>query len=310
MYLFLAGIVIYVIGAGWSLFVRNRSSQLVGPITAVVGAILIVGASVQVLLGRRLDLILPWTLPLGSFHIGLDPLSRHFHNAGRGNQRPSRDLRTWVSSRQRRGRSSPTLGVCTNLFIASMFLVLAARNGFVFLFSWELMSLSSFSLWFMITKKEKLVVRDGSILYRHISASPFCWLCSSLLDPSARWNSTSSWGEGRLASVIFVLGLIGFGVKAGLVPFHVWLPEAHPAAPLACLRSNEWRHDQAGASMACCGCCCFLGGSQSWWGWTLVIIGAVSGILGVLFALAQHDLKRLLAYHSVENIGIIVLGWA
>jgi len=78
MYFFLIGIVIYVIGAGWSLSVRNRTSQLVGPITAVCGSSLVAVASILVLLGRNLDLILPWKLPLGSFHIGLDPLSAIF----------------------------------------------------------------------------------------------------------------------------------------------------------------------------------------------------------------------------------------
>ena len=107
--------------------------------------------------------------------------------------------------------------------------------------------------------------------------------------------------------MIFVLGLIGFGVKAGLVPLHVWLPEAHPAAPshVSAVMSGVM------IKMGIYGLLrmlLFLGDPNPWWGWTLVIIGAVSGILGVLFALAQHDLKRLLAYHSVENIGIIVLG--
>ena len=109
------------------------------------------------------------------------------------------------------------------------------------------------------------------------------------------------------ASLLFLLAIIGFGTKAGFMPLHVWLPEAHPAAPshVSALMSGVT------IKMGIYGLVrvlTFLGPPPLWWGWLLVSIGLSSGILGVLFALAQHDLKRLLAYHSVENIGIIALG--
>jgi len=112
---------------------------------------------------------------------------------------------------------------------------------------------------------------------------------------------------GVAGAAMFLLAVIGFGAKAGFMPMHVWLPEAHPAAPsfvsavmsgvmiktgiYGLLRVLTWAQEV-----------------PAWWGWTFICIGASSGVLGVLFALAQHDLKRLLAYHSVENIGIILLG--
>jgi formate hydrogenlyase subunit 3/multisubunit Na+/H+ antiporter MnhD subunit len=109
------------------------------------------------------------------------------------------------------------------------------------------------------------------------------------------------------ASLIFVLSVIGFGTKAGLVPFHIWLPEAHPAAPshVSALMSGVMIKTGIYGIIRVL---TFLPNPPLWWGWLLIIDGAVSGIIGVLFALAQHDIKRLLAYHSVENIGIITMG--
>jgi hydrogenase-4 component B len=307
MYLFLAGIAVYVIGAGWSLFVRNRTSQLVGPVTAVCGASLVAAASVLALLGRSLDLILPWTLPLGSFHIGLDSLSAIFVLPvvvisglaaiyGHGYLRGSTE-----------GRKLSYSWCLYNVFIASMFLVLAARNGFVFLFSWEIMSLSSFFLVVYDHQKEE-VGRAGWIYFitSHIGVA-FLLVMFLLLDPSGTMEFDKFAATGRSASIIFVLGLIGFGVKAGLVPLHVWLPEAHPAAPSHVSAVMSGVMIKLGI-YGLLRMLLFLGDPSPWWGWTLVIVGAASGILGVLFALAQHDLKRLLAYSSVENIGIIVLG--
>ena len=100
---------------------------------------------------------------------------------------------------------------------------------------------------------------------------------------------------------------MGFGTKAGIVPLHVWLPEAHPAAPshVSAVMSGVMIKTGIYGLLRML---TFLGAPPAWWGWTVLVIGAVSGIVGVLFALAQHDIKRLLAYHSVENIGIICIG--
>ncbi len=109
------------------------------------------------------------------------------------------------------------------------------------------------------------------------------------------------------ASVLFLLALVGFGTKAGIMPLHVWLPEAHPAAPshVSAVMSGVM------IKMGIYGIIrtlFILPQGALWWGYLLIGIGVVSGILGVLMAIAQHDIKRLLAYHSVENIGIIVMG--
>ena len=100
------------------------------------------------------------------------------------------------------------------------------------------------------------------------------------------------------------MALIGFGAKAGIVPAHVWLPEAHPAAPSHASALMSGAMIKVGI-YGLIRMLTFLGPPQPWWGWLLIAIGASSGVLGVLFGVAQHDLKRLLAYSSVENIGII-----
>jgi formate hydrogenlyase subunit 3/multisubunit Na+/H+ antiporter MnhD subunit len=109
------------------------------------------------------------------------------------------------------------------------------------------------------------------------------------------------------ANVILLLALVGFGIKAGAVPLHFWLPGAHAAAPShisAVLSGVMLKMGIYGLLRVMS----LLGLVPAWWGWTLLGLGLVSGVLGVLWALAQHDLKRLLAYHSVENVGIILLG--
>jgi len=110
-----------------------------------------------------------------------------------------------------------------------------------------------------------------------------------------------------MTSICFMLALVGFGAKAGIIPFHVWLPEAHPAAPshVSALMSGIMIKTGIYGIVRTL---TFLGTPPLWWGWLLLSMGIVSGVLGVLFALAQHDLKGLLAYHSVENIGIITIG--
>src|SRR5665647_210187 len=106
----------------------------------------------------------------------------------------------------------------------------------------------------------------------------------------------------------FLLFLVGFGIKAGIVPFHIWLPAAHPVAPSnvsalmsgVLIKTGIYGFVRVGFD--------FLGTPPLWWGVTVLTVGTVSAVLGVLYALMEHDLKRLLAYHSIENIGIILMG--
>jgi hydrogenase-4 component B len=218
------------------------------------------------------------------------------------------------------------------VLVASMALVTLARNAVLFLVAWELMSLSS---WVLVTfEHEKEGVRQAGITYLVATqiGTAFLLVMFLLLGATAGASSAAGsafFGAGALtpaagaaaaldfsrfagigapaAGAVFLLALIGFGTKAGIVPLHVWLPEAHPAAPshVSALMSGVMIKTGIYGIVRVL---TFLSAPAPWWGWTLAGVGAVSGVVGVLFALAQHDMKRLLAYHSVENIGIICLG--
>ncbi len=193
-----------------------------------------------------------------------------------------------------------------NLLAASMVTVVLARNAVLFLMAWETMALSSF---FLVTfEDEKESTRKAGWIYLVASHAGAAFLIT-LFALLGRHGSLDfdHFDASAGAGILFPLALVGFGTKAGFIPLHVWLPEAHPAAPshVSAVMSAVMIKTGIYGLLRILP---FLGPVQSWWGWTLCVVGLGSGILGVSLALAQHDLKRLLAYHSVENIGIIALG--
>jgi formate hydrogenlyase subunit 3/multisubunit Na+/H+ antiporter MnhD subunit len=199
-----------------------------------------------------------------------------------------------------------------NLLVVSMVLVVVARNGILFIAAWEVMAIASF---FLVTfEHEKAEVRSAGLTYlvaTHLGTAFLLAMFAILGRETGSLDFDSFSQVGALApaaaSVVFILAMIGFGAKAGFVPMHVWLPEAHPAAPshVSALMSGVMIKTGIYGILRVL---TFLDTPLAWWGILLIGIGLTSGVLGVLFALAQHDLKRLLAYHSVENIGIIALG--
>ncbi len=197
-----------------------------------------------------------------------------------------------------------------SLLVASMVLVVIARNAILFLLAWEAMSVSSFFL--VLFEGEKKEAGRAGLVYliaAHIGTL-FLLVMFVLLGQSsgsfdfAEWKITTS---AFMPSIIFLCALIGFGTKAGFMPVHIWLPEAHPAAPSHVSAVMSGVMIKTGI-YGLVRIITFLGAPCAWWGYLLIGIGMASGFLGVLFALAQHDLKRLLAYHSIENIGIISMG--
>jgi hydrogenase-4 component B len=285
-----------------------RWSTLVGVASAVAGCLAGLVPAVRVLLGEPSpSLRLPWDVPYGAFVVQVDPLSAFFLLPIFG---LSALAAIYGGEYLRADRDAKGPGVSWfffNLLVASMALVVVARNAILFLVAWEVMALASFFL--VTTHDEDESVRDAGRTYliaTHLGTA-FLLALFVLLGRKSGSLDFDGFAATSNAGLLFVLAAIGFGTKAGFVPLHVWLPEAHPAAPshVSAVMSGVMIKTGIYGLVRTLS---FLGPLPAWAGWLLVAVGVTSGVLGVLFALAQHDLKRLLAYHSVENIGIIALG--
>jgi hydrogenase-4 component B len=208
---------------------------------------------------------------------------------------------------------SAFLGAAFTVLIGAVELVFAAADAITFLFAWELMTLTTAAL--VATEHEARTSRRAALLYLVMSHVATGFLIAGFLVAASTAGSLSfdTLFSGQLAaaparSLLFVLFFTGFGVKAGIIPLHVWLPEAHPAAPSSISALMSAVIIKTGIYGIIRVCAFGLGTPRLSWGLLVVALGGISATLGVLYALMQHDLKRLLAYHSIENIGIILLG--
>ena len=314
--LLLVALALVMLG-GLAAFAAGRTPRLataLGAGGAFLGCATALVPAVAAALGlASSELRFAWDMPGGSLYVALDALSGFFLIPTMLLSALAAVFGAKYLADTRDPRRLGGAWFAFNLLVVSMALVLVARNAVLFLVAWETMALASFFL--VAFEREKPGVRDAAWTYfvaTHLGTA-------FLLAMFVVWGSVAgSFDFDRmgvcagmtpaLAGTLFVLALVGFGTKAGFMPFHVWLPEAHPAAPshVSALMSGVMIKTGIYGLVRML---TLLGpGWPGWWGWTLVAVGATSGILGVLFALAQHDLKRLLAYHSVENIGIIALG--
>jgi hydrogenase-4 component B len=279
----------------------------------VVAAVLGMAGAVPVLMGHPATALhWAWSVPFGSFHLDLDALSAWFLV-------PVSLLAALCALSafgSRRGAAADPWGGATwfwyTTLVAGMILVLTARNAILFLMAWEGMSIASF---FLVTRDhEREEVRRAGWIYlvaTHVGTA--CLLALFVvLGRETGSMDFDTWGRfGELGSGVggaaFLLALVGFGTKAGLMPFHIWLPEAHPAAPspVSALMSGAMIKTGVYGLLRMLW---LLGQPSGWWGWVLLSVGIVTGAMGVVLALAQHDLKRSLAYSSVENVGLIVMG--
>lgn len=276
-------------------------------ITGLVGGGLAAAARVSQ------ELTLPWGLPWLSWHLHLDSLAGFFFIvistvliavALFGPQ--------YVREYEHGPYSLGLLALTTGLFVAGMQAVLLAADAFFFMIAWEGMSVASYFL--VAYTHEKAENRHAAFLYLLMAeiGALFIILAFGVLVGFGEGFTFAQMKAAELspawAAVAFALALIGFGMKAGLVPLHAWLPEAHPVAPshISALMSGVM------LKVAVYGFVRFafdLLGQLHWGeGLAILMIGSASAVLGVLYALMQHNLKRLLAYHSVENIGIIFMG--
>jgi len=252
-----------------------------------------------------------WPLAIGTFSVGMDGLSALFLIpmlliSALGS---IYGLEYWKQSRHPgNGRK---LRLCWGLLTAAMMLVVIARDAVLFLMAWEIMALAAFFL--VNTEDRKREVRRAAWIY--LVATHFGTLCLLAMfgllryasGSFALWPTAGSGLPAWLPAAAFVTGVIGFGFKAGIMPLHVWLPGAHANAPshVSAMLSGVMLKAGVYGIIRIAG---FLPHPPIWWGGTLLVVGAISGILGIAYAIAQQDFKRLLAYSSIENIGIIILG--
>ncbi|MEK7372910.1 MAG: hydrogenase 4 subunit B [candidate division NC10 bacterium] len=204
------------------------------------------------------------------------------------------------------------LGALLNVLLLSLSVQVMADNALTFLMAWEAMSLSAYML--VLTEHDRPGTVRAANWYIAITHAGFAALVAMFLLLSAG-ELTTSFAAMRAASLApqvrdaaFVLALFGFGAKAGVVPLHVWLPMAHPVAPSHVSALMSGVVIKMGVYGLLRVTIDLLGGGPAWWGGLVLGLGTVSALVGVLYALMEHDLKRLLAYHSVENIGIIFIG--
>jgi hydrogenase-4 component B len=289
----------------------GRACERLFVLGMTLAAISAAAGAIAVLAGREpRELSAAWPVPGGRFAVEVDALSAVFVLpiallAGLG---AWYGLEYWAQAAHRHdGRK---LRAFYGAVTAGMWLLVVARNAVLFLAGWEIMALAAFLL--VSTEDESASVRDVGYVY--LAATRLGTLCLfamfALLGAAAGTLDMQAWPKALaspLGGPIFVLGLCGFGLKAGVMPFHVWLPGAHASAPshVSALMSGVLIKTGIYGLVRLTASCA---APPLWWGYALLAAGVVSGVLGVAFALGQHDLKRLLAYHSVENIGIICLG--
>ncbi|PYR13154.1 MAG: hydrogenase 4 subunit B [Acidobacteria bacterium] len=211
-------------------------------------------------------------------------------------------------------RSLRFFGLMFNAFLLGMSLVPCAANVFTFLFAWELMAVASYFL--VMTEHESSDARAAGLWYAAMTHFGFVLLLPMFLimAPAAGATAFVDLRAGASAlppaarSTVFALALAAFGSKAGVVPLHVWLPRAHPAAPSHVSALMSGVMIKLGVYGLLRVTSDFLGTGPAWWGGLVLAVGSLSALGGVLYALTENDLKRLLAYSSVENVGVIFLG--
>jgi hydrogenase-4 component B len=250
-----------------------------------------------------------WQLPWGHFSVSIDPLSAFFLVLVFSVPALICVYALGYWKQAEHEENARKLGCFFGLLVGSMAMVAIARDGILFLFAWEVMALSAF---FALTAEDgKPEVRQAGWVYlvaTHIGTL-------TLFAMFALWRSaTGSFSldpvtgiPAETASLIFILAFAGFSFKAGFMPLHVWLPGAHANAPshVSALMSGVLLKMGVYGIVRMSG---LLPVCPPWWGNLLIALGSVSGIFGIAFALGQRDLKRLLAYSSIENVGIIGMG--
>ena len=284
--------------------------NLLFPLGAITG-LLLAACALVALLGQPEARILPIGLPDLPFHVRVDALSAFFllllGAAGAG-------ISIYAAGYLRPGEGTAPGLHCLlyHTFLASMVGVLIADDGYAFMVAWEAMALSSYFL--VVSEHRHAEIRRAGYLYlliAHLGAVAILLAFGVLAGPQGDYTFTAMRAfdpSGVWPSIAFLLAVFGFGAKAGLLPLHVWLPEAHPAAPspVSAMMSGIMLKTAIYGLLRVA--LDLLQGQLWWWGALLIVLGLATALFGVVFAAVQSDMKRLLAYSSIENIGLILVG--
>ncbi|MDP1538111.1 MAG: hydrogenase 4 subunit B, partial [Burkholderiales bacterium] len=290
----------------------QKLNNIVFPLSALT-SLLLAGAGLWALASPATVMVLPLGLPDLPFHLRLDALSAFFLIL-LGGASFGVSLYSAGYFKTMAGKTLGLLCLEYHLFLVGMTLVLLADDAYMFMVAWETMALASY---FLVTTDHAIPdIRKAGFLYlliahvgaiaillsfgvmqggHGIAAYTFDAMRDAVLDPF--WSS-----------VAFLLALFGFGAKAGVLPMHVWLPEAHPAAPspVSALMSGVMLKTAIYGLLRVT--FDLLGTQLWWWGVLALALGLITAVFGVMFAAVQGDMKRLLAYSSIENIGLLLVG--
>ncbi|MBK9925462.1 MAG: hydrogenase 4 subunit B [Anaerolineales bacterium] len=309
----LLSVSLFGVGALASLLLSGfqRTARITAGLMGTLASLTGVVSAAQAITHSPAPLKLPVPLPFGQFTLQMDGLSTlmvviicllglatSFYAISYFKHYPDRNI--------------GTLGFFTNMFIAMMLLVVTIDNAFYFLIFWEMMTLASYFL--VIFEGEKKESVQAGYLYMLVAHTGTALIMLSFFVFYINTGSFDfeSFRLSQLSPVVrnlvFVLAFFGFGAKAGMVPLHIWLPRAHPAAPspVSALLSGVMLKTALYGILRIC--VEILGASTLWWGILILAFGALSAVIGVFYALTEKDIKRILAYSSVENVGIILLG--
>ncbi|MGZ5037632.1 MAG: hydrogenase 4 subunit B [Usitatibacter sp.] len=284
-------------------------ARILFPLSAAL-SVALAALALAALPGAPQSAVLAIGLPGLPFHLRLDALSSFFlvilglASAG---------ISIFASGYFRVGEGTPPGLICLQyqLFLAAMAMVLLADDAYAFMVSWEAMAIASF---FLVTTNHRIpeIQRAGYLylLVAHIGAIAIL-LCFGVLQANTGDYTFANMRQQQLspfwASAAFLLALFGFGAKAGVLPLHIWLPEAHPAAPspVSALMSGVMLKTAIyGMTRVTFD---LIPSPLWWWGMIALALGLATALFGVIFAAVQVDMKRLLAYSSIENIGLIVV---
>lgn len=313
---------IFFAGAMGSLFLahfvkdKGRWAGLFAHGSAFLGSALALSIAIKVLLsGQGIAFVLPGIFPgILDFNFRMDGLSAFFFGLIALIALVASLYGLSYQKHFYGTYSLGNLGFFYNGLIASLLLVTLANQALFFLLAWECMSLTSYFLVvYEYRKRENIRAGFLYFLMTHIGTL-FITLAFFLAYQATgsfefdAWRAAAGTASPILQGAILLCVLIGFGIKAGIIPVHIWLPGAHSAAPTHVSALLSGVMIKTAIYMFIRFFFEFFPGAPLEWGLVFLVLGSISSLLGVLYALSEHDIKKLLAYHSIENIGIILLG--